>query len=112
MKKLTPFLILIFLTSCQTKLDKFTQCLTDEGAVFYGSQFCEHCREQKGFFEDSAKYLNYVECDEYAKDSNYKACEAVKINSYPTWMFKDGTYLLGIQTFRDLSQKTSCAMPL
>ena len=112
MKKLAPFLILILLTSCQSKLDKFAQCLNDEGAVFYGSQSCEHCKEQKEFFAESAKYLHYVECDEYAKDSDHETCESVKINAYPTWIFKDGTYLVGKQTFKDLSDKTTCEIPL
>ena len=112
MKKIAPFLILILLTSCQSKLDKFAQCLTDKGAIFYGSLSCENCREQKEFFEDSAKYLNYIECDKYAKNSNYKVCKEAQINSYPTWIFEDGSYLIGKQTFKDLADKTSCESPL
>lgn len=111
MKKITLLALFIFLTSCQSNLDKFAMCLNDSGAVMYGSQSCENCREQNEFFEDSTQYLNYVECDKYAKNTEYKTCDTLQINAYPTWIFKDNSYLVGKQTFKALSEKTGCIAP-
>ena len=36
--------------------------LTNEGAVFYGAEWCSHCQEQKRLFGASASRLPYIEC--------------------------------------------------
>lgn len=87
-------------------------CLTDAGAVMYGSDSCRSCQEQKEFFGESAEYLTFVECDKDAKNNDHEACEFVKINAYPTWMFGEENYLVGKQTYKALSDKTGCPMPL
>ncbi|MEK7133297.1 MAG: hypothetical protein AAB771_01260, partial [Patescibacteria group bacterium] len=49
-----------FLVSANSKpgkLDEFTQCLKDKGAVFYGAFWCPHCQNQKAMFGKSAKLL-------------------------------------------------------
>jgi hypothetical protein len=30
--------------------DEFAQCITDSGAVFYGTEWCSHCKNQKALF--------------------------------------------------------------
>jgi hypothetical protein len=57
----------VFFAGCaqqtQTKnLDTFAQCLTDNGAIMYGSLTCQHCQKQKTTFGDSFKKISYVEC--------------------------------------------------
>ena len=88
-------------------LDKFAKCLTDNGAVFYGANWCPHCKAQKEMFGDSVVYVNYVDC---ASDSNKEKCNNAGIEAYPTWKFKDGSQLLGGQDFKTLSEKTGCAL--
>ncbi|MEI6774232.1 MAG: hypothetical protein WCL18_05590 [bacterium] len=57
----------VFFAGCaqqtQTKnLDTFAQCLTDQGAIMYGSQTCPHCQSQKAMFGESFAKVTYVEC--------------------------------------------------
>ena len=63
--------------------------LKDRGAQFYGAFWCPHCQEQKAEFGSSKKYLPYIECSN-ADNSQTQICKDNKIESYPTWKFKDG----------------------
>src|SRR3989344_9366604 len=36
--------------------DTFAQCLTEKGAIFYGTFWCPHCKDQKELFGNSIKY--------------------------------------------------------
>ena len=38
--------------------DSFAQCLTDNGAVMYGTYWCSYCNAQKGDFGDAFIYFN------------------------------------------------------
>ncbi|MDE2030767.1 MAG: hypothetical protein KGI58_00705 [Patescibacteria group bacterium] len=71
------------------KLDDFAKALKSNDAVFYGAFWCPHCMEQKTLFSNSKKYLPYVECSNPDQSMN-KTCTDAKVESYPTWMFKDG----------------------
>ncbi len=42
--------------------DSFAQCLTDAGAKEYGAYWCPNCKTQKDMFENSWKYIAYIEC--------------------------------------------------
>lgn len=90
------------------KLDGFATCLKDQGAVFYGTFWCSHCRATKALFGSSAKLLPYVECSTPDGNGQTQVCIDKKIESYPTWIFKDGSQLHGEVTLEALSEKTGC----
>ena len=84
-------------------LDDFAQCLTEKGAIFYGTEWCPHCKKQKKMFGNSVRYINFVDCDK-EKD----ACATAGVKGYPTWKFADGTSLSGTQFLKTLAEKTGC----
>lgn len=89
----------------------FVTCLKEKGAVFYGAFWCPHCQSQKKLFGDSAKNLPYVECSSPDQRSQTAVCKEKKIESYPTWMFADGSILKAEVSLAQLSEKTSCVLP-
>jgi len=89
--------------------DKFAQCLTDNGAVMYGAEWCAHCKEQKAVFGDSFRLINYVECPD-----NTQLCIDNGIQGYPTWLIGTSTILEGFdknKTMQELSDATGCPLP-
>ncbi|MDD2656091.1 MAG: thioredoxin domain-containing protein [Patescibacteria group bacterium] len=93
------------------KLDDFAKCLQQQDATFYGAFWCSHCKEQKAEFGKSAKYLPYVECSTSDSNGQLPVCTNQKIESYPTWIFADGTRQLGKISLTELASKTSCELP-
>lgn len=93
-----------------TKYDSFGICLTEKGATFYGAFWCQHCKEQKKKFENSAK-IPYVECSTPDGNGQNAICKEKGVESYPTWIFADGTKLTGEVSLEILSQKTGCELP-
>ena len=93
-----------------SKLDGFAQCLKQSGAEFYGAFWCPHCQEQKAEFGSSKQYLPYVECSN-TDNTQKQICIDKKIESYPTWIFKDGSILSGKQDLKVLADKTQCVLP-
>ena len=93
------------------KYDDFAKCLTDKGAIFYGSYWCPHCQSQKQMFGDSVEYVPYVECSLPDKAGQNKMCNDAKIESYPTWEFNDGEKISGLLSLFDLSERTGCTLP-
>lgn len=99
----------IFFAGCaqqnQTKnLDTFAQCLTDKWALMYGSVTCPHCQDQKAMFGESFAKVTYVECTK-----EFSRC--AKLKGVPTWEFKDGSQIEGLQELVTLADKTSCKLP-
>ena len=90
--------------------DDFAQCLTEKGAVMYGSAWCSHCKEEKATFGDSFKFINYVECPD-----NTQLCIDKGIRGYPSWSIGTSTELIeGFSknvTFGQLSAITGCKLP-
>lgn len=74
------------------KFDEFAKALKEKGAVFYGAFWCPHCQAQKAEFGTSKQYLPYVECSN-PDNSQTQICKDNKIESYPSWTFKDGITL-------------------
>src|SRR5689334_6100225 len=92
-------------------LGDFGRCLTSEGAVFYGASWCPHCKAQKETLGEAMPSVRYVECAvEGKRAGNAKACEDAKVDSYPTWVFKDGSRLGGAQSLAALAAKTGCSL--
>ncbi|MCF7834295.1 MAG: hypothetical protein K9L98_01875 [Candidatus Pacebacteria bacterium] len=92
--------------------DQFAQCLTDQGAVFYGTFWCPHCQNQKRMFGSSVKFVNYVECSTPDAQKTTPICIEKEIKGYPTWEFADGSRLSGEIPLATLAEKTSCELPL
>jgi len=85
------------------KYDDFANALKSRGAVFYGAFWCPHCLAEKALFGSSKKYLPYVECSNPDK-SSVQICIDEKIESYPSWKFKDGIIL------KSKSKPTICSV--
>ena len=92
------------------KYDALAQCLKDEGAVFYGAFWCQHCQNQKKMFGPSAQLLAYVECSTLDGKGQVPACIEKKISGYPTWEFADGSRLSGEVPMAQLAEKTGCTL--
>ena len=59
-------LSLVVITGCDKgpgEYDAFAQCLTEKGAVMYGTDWCSHCQNQKAEFGKSFGYVRFVNCD-------------------------------------------------
>jgi len=93
------------------KFDMFAQCLKENGAVFYGTFWCQHCQNQKALFGKSAKGLPYVECSMPDGRSQLAICKDKNIESYPTWEFNDGSRRSGELSLTQLAKKTGCPLP-
>ncbi len=94
------------------KYDTFAQCLKDKGAIFYGAFWCPHCQATKKLFGSSQKLLPYVECSTANGQGQTQICIDKGIQSYPTWVFADGSTLNGEQSLEALAEKTSCVLPV
>ncbi len=94
-----------------TNLSGFAQCLKESGATFYGAFWCPHCAAQKALFGTAVKELPYVECSNPDGNSQTQICIDKKIETYPTWEFKDGSRLTGEIPLATLASTTSCVLP-
>jgi thioredoxin-related protein len=86
-------------------LETFATCLTEKGAQLFGSQTCPHCQHQKEMFNDAFEHIDYTECS-----INREKCSQEEIKYLPTWKFADGSEVSGVQEFKELSEKTGCAL--
>jgi len=84
----------------RTKLAKY---MNENGMVLYGAYWSEDCQKQKDIFDSAAKYLDYVECDQSGTNANPDECISRKIDSYPTWIYRDTVYK-GFKTLSELAQ--------
>ncbi len=83
----------MFANKGPSKFDEFAKALKSGGAQFYGAFWCPHCQAQKALFGNSKKYLPYIECSN-TDQSVTQICKDEKIESYPTWKFKNGITLI------------------
>lgn len=123
MKKLIwPIVILVFagfvvwliITPGRVKVSKydgFASCIKDSGAIFYGAFWCPHCVSQKKLFGTAEKFLPYVECSTPDGSGQLQICKDAGVNSYPTWIFKNGVTKTGELTLDELAKETACALP-
>lgn len=88
--------------------DEFATCIQQSGTTFFGAFWCPHCQEQKAMFGKSAAKLPYTECSTPDGQGQTQICIDNKIESYPTWQFKDGSRKTGVLSFADLSTFTGC----
>jgi thiol-disulfide isomerase/thioredoxin len=90
--------------------DKLAMCIKDSGTTFYGAFWCPHCQEQKRLFGKSASLLPYTECSTVDGKGQLPVCKDAKVETYPTWQFKDGTRKTGTLTLAELASTTGCAL--
>lgn len=94
-----------------SELDTFAQCLSDQGAKFYGAFWCPHCQNQKTLFGKSEKHLPYIECSTPDGQRQLDICIDAGIEGYPTWEFSSGERLSGEIPLEVLAEKTGCVLP-
>ena len=87
------------------KIDGLAKALTAAGAKEYGSQYCSACEVQKEMFGAAWSDISFVECSVDASERQNATCKAAGIKLYPTWEFKDGSRLEGVQQLTVLAKK-------
>jgi glutaredoxin len=92
------------------KYDALAKCIAQTSTTFYGAFWCPDCAAQKTKFGTGARYLPYHECSLPDKSEN-DSCKSVGVAHYPTWVFSDGSHVVGVQSPAALAKKTGCAMP-
>ena len=100
-----------FVKSGPGKYDKLAMCIKEQGVIFYGAFWCPHCQRTKAMFGSSAKLLPYEECSTPDGKGQLQICKDKKVESYPTWVFADGSRLTGERTLQELSEKSGCVLP-
>jgi hypothetical protein len=91
--------------------DALAKCIAQASTTFYGASWCPHCAAQKTKFGTGAQYLPYVECAATTTaGGETQVCVDHDITQYPTWVFADGSRLVGVQTPQTLAQKTGCTL--
>jgi hypothetical protein len=84
--------------------DTFANCLSESGAVMYGTNWCGHCKDQKELFGKSFDNVNYVDCDRQSE-----TCLRAGVGSYPTWII-EGEIYTGAQELAKLAELTGCEL--
>ena len=85
------------------------QCLTDKGTKMYGTYWCPHCTNQKKAFGAAFEKVTYVECAERGNpNESTQVCKDANIQSFPTWVFADGSRVTGEQSFESLADRSGC----
>jgi thiol-disulfide isomerase/thioredoxin len=103
--------LLVKYSNTPSKYDGFASCLSEKGAKFYGAFWCPHCRNQKNMFGKSSKNLPYIECSTPDGNGQLAVCTEAGIESYPTWIFSDGSKENGEISLEKLAEKTNCQLP-
>jgi thiol-disulfide isomerase/thioredoxin len=91
--------------------DSLAKCIAQSSTTFYGAFWCPHCRDQKTKFGTGAQFLPYHECSLPSGSGEVQSCVAAGVKNYPTWVFSDGSRLVGVQSPATLAQKTNCPLP-
>jgi hypothetical protein len=113
MNKICNLLLILFIlllassiTACSKevpgKFDGLAKCLTEKGAVMYGTTWCGHCNDQKKMFGTGFQFVTFVDCDK-----NMNECEAAGVKGYPTWKINNLSYE-GAQSLYDLAKNSGC----
>ncbi len=109
---LSVFALILMLAGCGAKttttsspaIAELASCLTKNGATFYGTEWCPHCKDQKKLFGEAFAQVNYVDCDK-----TKVACDSAGVKWYPTWVFADDSTLVGTQSLEALAGKAWCS---
>lgn len=88
-------------------LSDFARCLTNKGAVLYGTFDDAQTIRQKEDLGNSFSYIIYVECKDTVTNLIKKEC--LNYSVYPVWSINDKT-LKGYQNIDYLSDITGCEL--
>jgi len=97
----------LFFAGCSNTSQDYgpiAKCLTEKGAIMYGTEWCSHCKNQKKAFGQSFEFVNFVDCDAQAQ-----LCSDAGIEGYPTWII-DGKLYPGEQSIERLDHLTDCKL--
>ena len=81
---------------------EFAQCVSESGAVMFGTDWCSHCTEQKELFGEYFELVEYVNCD-----YNRLLCDEAGVRGYPTWIINGESYP-GTKPLETLAGLTGC----
>ena len=97
----------------RAEVDAFAQCITEKGAVMYGTFWCPHCANVKKMFGSSFRYVTYVECDPRGENEQSLLCIEKEIQNYATFEINNNpdSWLVGEPTFEELAVATGCTAP-
>ena len=84
--------------------DGFAECLSEKGAVMYGTEWCGACKAQKDLFGDSFDKVNFVDCDR-----RRDLCLIAGVGAYPTWKI-DGENYEGALELEKLASLSGCVL--
>lgn len=111
-------------------LDNLANCLSEKNVKEYGAFWCPNCAKQEKLFGESHKIIQqkgvYIECDPRCKKDGQgslpSACRGIEgqaekcveegIDKYPTWIFSDGSKVVGVQELSFLAQKAGCNLEI
>jgi hypothetical protein len=82
--------------------DTFASCISESGAVMYGTEWCSHCKAQKEMFGKSFDKISFVDCDRQRD-----VCLLAGVEGYPTWKINGENYP-GQQPLQFLGELTGC----
>lgn len=88
-----------------SELVSFAECVTQAWAIFYGTERCPHCQNQKKLFGTSIEKINFIDCDKQSA-----LCQAAWVTGYPTWKFADWSVLQWTQPLDVIASKTNCSI--
>jgi hypothetical protein len=83
-------------------------CLTETGAVVYGTPWCAFCHIQLRLFHEYAELLVYVDCWDAETGEITAECNELGIVGFPTWIFGDGTMQTGLMHYIQLAEYSGC----
>ncbi len=83
----------------------FGQFLKDNGVTFYGAFWCPHCQRVKKELGEAVWKPIYVECSTPDGRDETQVCKDAKIESFPTFVFKDGSRQEGEMTRDEIAKR-------
>lgn len=86
------------------------EALADAQVKFYGAAWCPVCTAQKELFEDGAQLLPFIEVTNPDRTLN-SVGQSNNIDTFPTWVFADGTRLEGLQSLKVLAAAAGIEIP-
>lgn len=94
------------------ELASFRECIAESETQFYGAFWCGHCSDQKSILGvKNVKEMDfYIECSTPDGNSQTRECIDKGIQSYPTWIFADGSFQTGVMSLSELASKTGCEL--
>lgn len=89
----------------------FGQFLKDNGVIFYGAFWCPHCQRVKKELGEAVWKPIYVECSTPDGKDETQQCKDAKIDSFPTFVFKDGSRQSGEMTRDEIAKRAGYVAP-